>query len=324
MNKNILFGILIIPLIIITSGCLKNNYVDYQALEQTNLKNYLAKNNITVPKTKDGLYYIEQTKGTGDSVTASDYVIIDESWYTLDGTLIGTNDTTLAGKNTVIPFVSYVGPQKIKVSNAIRGLSEGLQLMKAGGSAELIVPSSLAYGGAYIQYGYYSNQYTNPYTTIIINVQLHKVIADPVVDDSIHLAHGLAEFQLKDTIAGGIYMKIDTQGNESVAKSGDTIKYYFIIKSLDTTFTLGKANYLAKASNYIVGGSNYIPIPGPGIGNVLSLMSADEVAEIIIPYKIAGGTEGSYTNSGMTCGIPPYTSLYCKFFISDIKSPAKK
>jgi FKBP-type peptidyl-prolyl cis-trans isomerase len=100
------------------------------------LQKYLKDHNITVKPTASGLYYIEKAKGTGAQVTSGSMASVHYTGTLLDGTKFDSSREP-GGK----PYEVEVGKGKV-----IPGWDEGLQLMKKGGKAILIVPSSLAYG----------------------------------------------------------------------------------------------------------------------------------------------------------------------------------
>ncbi|MGZ3919928.1 MAG: FKBP-type peptidyl-prolyl cis-trans isomerase [Bacteroidia bacterium] len=93
---------------------------------------YLADNKISAKPTSSGLYYIETKKGSGSSPKETDLVKVHYTGKLLDGTV----------------FDSSVGKEPIEfpLNQVIKGWTEGLQLMKKGGKATLVVPSAIGYG----------------------------------------------------------------------------------------------------------------------------------------------------------------------------------
>lgn len=103
--------------------------------EQGLLQKYLKDNKITVSPTASGLYYIEKTKGTGTNPVKGKTVKVHYTGTLLDGTKF---DSSVDRKQ---PYEFVLGQGQV-----IKGWDEGIALMKKGGKARLIVPSSLAYG----------------------------------------------------------------------------------------------------------------------------------------------------------------------------------
>lgn len=126
--------------------------------EKPALEKYLADNKIKAKPSASGLIYIEVTKGTGGHPTAADIIKVNYTGKLLDGSIFDSSE----GK----------GPAEWPLSQMIPGWIEGIQLMKKGGKAKLIVPSSLAYGprgGGPIP----------PYSSLVFDVELLDFKAAP-------------------------------------------------------------------------------------------------------------------------------------------------
>ncbi len=85
-----------------------------------------------VAQTPSGVRLQVLEEGTGPSPTLTDIVLIDYEGRLEDGTVFDTSE----GKQ----------PLPLPVSGAVPGFTEGLQLMKKGGTYRLWIPSVLAYG----------------------------------------------------------------------------------------------------------------------------------------------------------------------------------
>jgi FKBP-type peptidyl-prolyl cis-trans isomerase FkpA len=135
----------------------------YEKDEKDAINNYLASNStLAFEKQPSGLYYLEVLAGTGDQPVANDTVYVRYTGKYLNGTVFDTNVGT--GKTD---FVFPLGQ-----GYAIQGFDEGISLMKVGGKATLLTPSSLAYGPQ----GYY----TIPgYTALLFDVELIKIKHGP-------------------------------------------------------------------------------------------------------------------------------------------------
>jgi FKBP-type peptidyl-prolyl cis-trans isomerase FkpA len=105
---------------------------ELEASEKTNFDKYLADNKIKTKPTTSGLIYIELKKGAGVQPKATDVVKVHYTGKLLDGTTFDSSE----GQE----------PVEFPLNQVIPGWTEGLQLMKKGGKARLILPSSLGYG----------------------------------------------------------------------------------------------------------------------------------------------------------------------------------
>lgn len=103
--------------------------VNFDAINETTIQTYLTTNNLTAEKTASGLYHIISNEGTGASPAADSNTTIAYEGYFLDGTTFDQSDN-----------ISF------NLTNLILGFSEGVQLLKEGGSGTFILPSRLAYG----------------------------------------------------------------------------------------------------------------------------------------------------------------------------------
>lgn len=112
-----------------------------------------------VKTTASGLQYIVVKEGTGPSPKAEDVVKVQYRGTLIDGTEF---DSSYARNNQPVTF---------PVNRVIPGWSEGVQLMKVGGTSKFFIPSKLGYGenGAGGQIG--------PNATLIFDVELLSIEA---------------------------------------------------------------------------------------------------------------------------------------------------
>lgn len=111
---------------------------------------------VTLPS---GLQYKIITKGEGVKPTRDDTVVVDYTGTLIDGQVFDSSKKT--GQ-----------PATFKVSQVIPGWTEALQLMPAGSTWELYIPSDLAYGSRSL------GGPIGPNETLIFNVHLLEVKKD--------------------------------------------------------------------------------------------------------------------------------------------------
>ena len=105
-----------------------------------------------VKTTDSGLQYQVTKEGTGPSPGATDSVTVNYKGALIDGTEFDS------GKGISFPL-----------NGVIKGWTEGLQLMKIGGSSRFFIPSGLAYGTTG------SGAKIGPNTTLIFNIDLLSI-----------------------------------------------------------------------------------------------------------------------------------------------------
>ncbi|MGQ9619727.1 MAG: FKBP-type peptidyl-prolyl cis-trans isomerase [Bacteroidales bacterium] len=165
--KKILTGILVLFLAITVSCDFGGKY---EREEKQLIQEYLGSVGDTVYiKTASGLYYFIVSEGTGRTPVNGDTVYI---WYKakyLTGQLFDMNL-----ENTE-PFGFIVG-----TGSVIKGIDEGVKLMKDGSIFKLVTPSDLAYGPnglyGYDQYGYYVTILPG-YTPLVWDIEIDTVMA---------------------------------------------------------------------------------------------------------------------------------------------------
>lgn len=128
-------------------------------------KKYLAENGKKsgVKTTESGLQYEELQAGKGKSPTAEDTVKVHYRGTLIDGTEF---DSSYA-RNEPVSF---------PLNGVIPGWTEGLQMIKEGGKARLVIPSDLAYGP-----GGMGNA-IGPNETLVFEVELLEV--NPGADEA--------------------------------------------------------------------------------------------------------------------------------------------
>lgn len=124
--------------------------------EKKQLKNYLKLTNTKVSPDSSGLYIIHENKGNGIKPDTGDIVKVHYTLKLISGKFL---ETSLNKK----PMTFKIGE-----GNVIKGLDIGLQKIKKGGKARLLIPSELAYGKE-------GKNNILPYSTLIYEIELLDV-----------------------------------------------------------------------------------------------------------------------------------------------------
>ncbi|MES2680483.1 MAG: FKBP-type peptidyl-prolyl cis-trans isomerase [Bacteroidota bacterium] len=122
--------------------------------ESTDYAKYLTDNKITTQPTPSGLIYIETKKGSGPNPKANEVVKVHYTGKLLDGT---TFDSSIERGQ---PIEFPLGQTQV-----IPGWEEALMLMKKGGKAKVVIPSTLAYGPQ-------GRGSIPPYATLVFEMEL--------------------------------------------------------------------------------------------------------------------------------------------------------
>jgi FKBP-type peptidyl-prolyl cis-trans isomerase len=110
----------------------RNARLDRQRdVDTKEIEAYLAKSGDKLEKTASGLYYGITKAGSGKAPSNDDVATAKYTVTLLDGTEVEST----SGKFKELPL-----------NRQIRGLREGIGLLKKGGSGTLLIPSTIAYG----------------------------------------------------------------------------------------------------------------------------------------------------------------------------------
>lgn len=127
--------------------------------ERRSLQVYLHKEFVDETPVGSGFYYISLKEGEGPAIENGKNVEVFYKGCFLDGTPF---DSTKTGE-----FFNFTIGEEYQL---IKGLEEGICLMKEGGKAKFIIPSQLAFGDKGSSTGI-----VPPYTTVVYEVQILKV-----------------------------------------------------------------------------------------------------------------------------------------------------
>jgi FKBP-type peptidyl-prolyl cis-trans isomerase len=329
MNKNKFFLALILIMIFSLNACEK--VIDeHESDELLRLEAYVSIHYPEAIKTSTGLYYIIYDQGDNEMGLQpgnEDFVIFNYSGMDLEEFVFETTNDSIAQLHDIYSTSTRYIPsfRKLKSSTnpLIAGLSEGLSLLNEGGKAKFLIPSRLAYGTT-------TYKGLNPYTSVIFDVELIKVVTDPEAYEQELIDSYLIEFypdaiidsilidsvyfltiieQLPeddDHVSSGLY----TQPTDVEIVDDDIVSVNYQGRFLDDFLFDTNIQSVAEENNtydnsrtyepikVTVGGSEYIE----GFSVALRNLTTYTYVKIIIPSFFAYGESGNSS-------IPPYSPL---------------
>jgi FKBP-type peptidyl-prolyl cis-trans isomerase len=126
--------------------------------EQSRIDRFLEENGYDVEPTETGLYYIEVAEGSGPQAASGKKVKVHYNGTFLNGEKFD------ASYDRGAPIEFTLGKGEV-----IKGWDEGISMMKAGGKANLVIPSKIAYGAQ-------SRGSIKAYSPLFFEVELVEVI----------------------------------------------------------------------------------------------------------------------------------------------------
>lgn len=134
-----------------------NNLEDY---EKTLLKHFIQNKDSTIQPARSGLYCIKTLETNGNKPKGGNIVTVHYEGQFLNGEIF---DST---RKRDMPFDFVFG----KEMQVVKGLEEGIGMMREGEKAILIMPSQLAFGKTGSSTGIIP-----PFTTVIFKVEILKI-----------------------------------------------------------------------------------------------------------------------------------------------------
>lgn len=284
--KNLAFFFLCLSLMGEMSSCTLNEVNQPESDNQKEIEDYMSRSNVKLQKSPEGMYYsINPAKSTGKQAFNTDLIKFYYKMTLLDGTKIDSTAKSLGQlKGMVWGATSSI-------------LNLPISFLKEGESGLFILPSALAFGG---------NSYTDipAYSVIKLEIDVVSIrtqseqlqdfqtlykITNPEITPSGLIFKKLVENPKGAAVAGGQSVKVNYTGRLSYGN----LKYDAAGKVIyDSAFDSGTFTYVAGTGGVI-----------SGFDEGIMKMRVGEKAVLILPSKIAYGTNGSAT-------IPPNSPLY--------------
>jgi FKBP-type peptidyl-prolyl cis-trans isomerase FkpA len=138
IKKLSLYTIALLGTLVLLNSC-KKEYEPVETMDDRAIADYIAKNNLTGVKDTLGYYYQIVTPGTGASVANTDSVYYSYDFKHANGTsFLKSGDYSIPGT-----FLGYTDRFNFLT---IPGVRITLGKLKKGGTAKVILPSSMAFG----------------------------------------------------------------------------------------------------------------------------------------------------------------------------------
>ncbi len=238
--------------------------------------------------TESGLQYLEVEAGDGPTPQAGDIILMNVIGSLPDGTEIV--NTHQQGQ----PVSAIMGREQL-----LPGWEEGVSLMKAGGSAKLVLPPELAFG----EEGY---GIIPPNSQIVMDVELLSVEPPPVPTN-------ISADDLSTTESGLQFFDITLGEGVEVEEGSTVITHYTIwVKGEpEDTFIVSSSNN--QPITFVVGNMDIV---FPGWNEGVVGMKPGGKRLLVIPPELALGESGGGD-------IPPNATLVMEIELMEQTSPIK-
>jgi FKBP-type peptidyl-prolyl cis-trans isomerase FkpA len=305
--------VLIISLAI--SGCIKDEHPEKLENEIRLLEQYIADKGYNESPSTTGLYYIEITEGTGPAPDTGDYVLINFTGKKVsDEKIFGTTVYQVADDNNLFNTNFLYGPFRLMAGNiSPQGINEGIMLMKEGGVARLIFPSSLGFG----------RQPVGPipaYSSLIYEVELLEVIPDLGAYEN----NKLNEYILENAISTqpsseGLYYIETLEGTGDQPTALGLVDVSYTARLLDGRLIKTTTDHLVNLGGFLQGTIDP-NLTVKGLRDALRMMKEGGTATVIVPYTLAFGTQAVDASSlGYKYPVPPYSTIVYEVTLKNVR-----
>jgi len=122
--------IFLLGLLLVLTSCKDKNIVSQDAIDKQKILDYLEQNQLEAESLPSGLFYIINESGNDNHPTIASSITVSYTGRLLNGSKFDEGEF-------------FTG----ELVNLIKGWQEGIPLIGEGGRINLIIPSSLGYGG---------------------------------------------------------------------------------------------------------------------------------------------------------------------------------
>lgn len=289
-----------------------------QQAEAGLIQEYVEERDIQVEPTESGIYFIETRQGRGSTPDTDEWVSVHYTVYTLDGNrLFSTHD-----RGDPIDF--QIGK---RFEN--EGFQEVVGLMREGGEAEALVPSSMAFGAQG------AGQIIEPFTPLYYEIELVDIMTvdewdrkqadakakefaeqiEKQEEEKEIIAQYLKENNITPTEVteeGLIYVE-EIKGEGPKPERGDKVRVHYTGKTLDGE-VFDSSIPRGEPFEFIVGRNMVIQ----GWDKGIPLMNEGSKGMLIIPFDMAYGVRGAPGS------IKPYSTLIFEVELIEIVEEAEE
>lgn len=317
MKRKYLFLLLAVFGVIAFCSC-EEEVDERESDELLRLQAYMSIHYPNVQPTESGLYIVIDQEGTGAAPSNNDFLLFEYTGRNLDDYVFETTIKSTAEIYELYSPQVHYAPRYIQytplVPAIIKGLEEGFSYLKEGGVARFIMPSGLAYGDR-------SYLGLRPYSSVIFDVELKKVVSKPeeyeklLIDE--YLSENYPDLIIEDAFVDGIYILesapstvSEAENRESIGND-DTVELYYTGTFFDGWVFDTNVVEVATENDIYDSNRDYTPI-NVTVGDVSDFIDGFSLAlrnlqtftdaKILIPSKFAYGEIGSTS-------INPYTPL---------------
>jgi FKBP-type peptidyl-prolyl cis-trans isomerase len=313
-------------LFVVAAGCKKDDTGEAKREQEQRLFDlYMGSTflDTIAPPTESGLYYIEVEEGTGESPEVDDWVMINYVGYAIPGDeVVDTYIENVVYDNDLVKTtnsgdtIGLFGPVKMRMGTHVKGLTEGLTMMKTGGKAMLCFTSDLGYGNQSATL----LKSISSYQSLRYDVELLEVIRDIESYESNRMIAYADTIPGVDTIVDvptGAYMYyvVDQHTHGSQINNDSVVEI-----SYKGYLTDGRVfDQSAEGETYVftVGDLSASTSPIVGWHRGVLRFKEGEKGRLIIPYPLAYGPEGRIEQNVVV--IPAYETLVFDIEVVDVR-----
>jgi FKBP-type peptidyl-prolyl cis-trans isomerase FkpA len=251
------------------------------------IRQYLESKNINAEPKASGLYFISTQEGSGAKAKLDNWVVISYTARLINDRIFDTTDEGIARSNNIFSTSLLYGTRRLNVATlAIKGVQEGLVMMREGGRATLIIPSHLGFGSS-------GTAAIPGYSTLVYDIELIRVIDNPevyekeLIDNYILLYNDSTHLVVTKKESGLYYIELLEGTGEDVPADSERVSVFY-----HGTLTDGRvfdSNIGGSVFRFNIGSNQTIA----GFEEAIKHMTKAGRARAVIPSSLGYGPEGS-------------------------------